>query len=444
MKLLQLRLQNIRAFRSLNLSFADDVGKPKPWTLLLGDNASGKTTILRCLAIGSTDESSAAGLVREMKGSMVRKGTRRTDQGMILVGFLDSKGQPWTLKTILKPIAKTGDSVRQRAYKLHPDLVCDGPFPKKDRKEHVNLDKFPWDKLFVSGYGANRSIDGREEYTDYRTIDAVYTLFRYDQPLQSPELAWRRYRQRYQEKGPKSISVAKKIELADQRISKLLGSVMGFDEGENPMLEEEGIFLRQGRNKVPLVDNADGYRSVTTWLLDLLAWHLLFRKTPEIETVSGIVLVDETEQHLHPRWQRFIISRLHNQFPKLQFISTTHSPLCAASAADLSPDECSMILLSKKKGEVGAKELPLPYGERTDEILISSAFGLKETMNPELGKKVIQYRKLVKKMRKKPEDLELIENLRKELINFLPNAVLWEDEKIQKEYSKSIKRQFQI
>ena len=67
MQLVSLRLQHIRGFESLELSFVSETQRPRPWTLLLGDNASGKTTVLRCLAIGMNDESSAAGLLGKRK-----------------------------------------------------------------------------------------------------------------------------------------------------------------------------------------------------------------------------------------------------------------------------------------------------------------------------------------------------------------------------------------
>lgn len=40
----------------------------------------------------------------------------------------------------------------------------------------------------------------------------------------------------------------------------------------------------------------------------------------------GVVLIDELDLHLHPRWQRQVISDLRRTFPKIQFICTTHSP----------------------------------------------------------------------------------------------------------------------
>ncbi|MBK8563034.1 MAG: AAA family ATPase [Saprospiraceae bacterium] len=46
---------------------------------------------------------------------------------------------------------------------------------------------------------------------------------------------------------------------------------------------------------------------------------------------GGIVIIDEIDLHLHPRWQRKIVRKLTEVFPKLQFIITTHSPLILGS-----------------------------------------------------------------------------------------------------------------
>ncbi|HHQ4394817.1 TPA: AAA family ATPase, partial [Vibrio cholerae] len=41
----------------------------------------------------------------------------------------------------------------------------------------------------------------------------------------------------------------------------------------------------------------------------------------------GIVLIDEIDLHLHPKWQQTIVQKLENTFPNIQFILSTHSPL---------------------------------------------------------------------------------------------------------------------
>ncbi len=45
----------------------------------------------------------------------------------------------------------------------------------------------------------------------------------------------------------------------------------------------------------------------------------------------GIVLIDEVETHLHPRWQRSIVNDLRTTFPLMQFVMTTHSPFVVQS-----------------------------------------------------------------------------------------------------------------
>ncbi len=50
---------------------------------------------------------------------------------------------------------------------------------------------------------------------------------------------------------------------------------------------------------------------------------------------EGIILIDEIDLHLHPQWQRGIIQRLRDTFPKCQFLLTTHSPLVISDAKDI-------------------------------------------------------------------------------------------------------------
>lgn len=44
-----------------------------------------------------------------------------------------------------------------------------------------------------------------------------------------------------------------------------------------------------------------------------------------LEMTPGVVLIDELDLHLHPKWQRRVITDLRRTFPMLQFICTTHS-----------------------------------------------------------------------------------------------------------------------
>ena len=62
---------------------------------------------------------------------------------------------------------------------------------------------------------------------------------------------------------------------------------------------------------------------------------ILNHKSPqELTMVPGVLLIDEIENHLHPKWQKSILTILRETFPKLQIILTTHSPFIVSSATD--------------------------------------------------------------------------------------------------------------
>ncbi len=97
-----------------------------------------------------------------------------------------------------------------------------------------------------------------------------------------------------------------------------------------------GIFQTPGGTKEKLLFSqlSDGYRNIIGMVADIafrcikLNPHLgkdVIRETP------GVVLIDELDLHLHPNWQRGIVSDLKNAFPKIQFVATTHSPYIVQS-----------------------------------------------------------------------------------------------------------------
>lgn len=78
---------------------------------------------------------------------------------------------------------------------------------------------------------------------------------------------------------------------------------------------------------------SDGYREILMLAADI-AWRMVMLnpslKDPA-ENTPGIILIDEIELHIHPLWQKRIISALTLTFPHVQFIVTTHAPLILQS-----------------------------------------------------------------------------------------------------------------
>jgi hypothetical protein len=180
------------------------------------------------------------------------------------------------------------------------------------------------------------------DFREYVAVDAVYTLFRYEEPLQNPEVAFRRLVENARTQAGRDPNKCKRrAEETLERLAGLLKGVLNLESKGCVILASKGIEVEGHWGRAALGSLGDGYQSIITCVLDLLAWKMLSGRSLDPKKMSGIVLIDEVEQHLHPRWQLTIMNHLQKAFPKMQFIATTHSPLvvsgceqCAVHALD--------------------------------------------------------------------------------------------------------------
>lgn len=80
-----------------------------------------------------------------------------------------------------------------------------------------------------------------------------------------------------------------------------------------------------------------GYQSLI-WMVFHIAHRMAVlnpAKMQDVVQTGGVVLIDEIDMHLHPKWQWNIINALRTVFPNVQFIAATHSPILFASAKDV-------------------------------------------------------------------------------------------------------------
>src|SRR5262249_34171309 len=98
---------------------------------------------------------------------------------------------------------------------------------------------------------------------------------------------------------------------------------------------EMDMFDAQGKPiRVPATWLSQGYQSLIAWLAGLGGQMLLEAGEPvDAADMEGTVLVDEIDLHLHPTWQVRLVPALKRVFPRLQFISTTHSPMVLPALA---------------------------------------------------------------------------------------------------------------
>lgn len=409
--LAKIKLRNIQCFESLSADFLGEDGDIRLCSVLLGDNSAGKTAFLRSLALGiCAGTNAASGLMNYFQGDLLQEGKA---EGRMEIELVHSEKGRYRIVTEIEGISDT-ELLKTEIYHI----------PDKGLPELLSSPKsFPLNDLFVCAYGAGRALgETTKTYRHYRMTDAVSTLFHYDQPMQHPELSLRRIIAAAQKNVPESerFQVERKTLL---RFQSLIEKLFMFTAHEHIELTEKGIEVVSPEGRFPLPAQGDGYKNTAAWILDFITWNMLAGRNLDPDEMSGILMIDEIEQHLHPRWQRHIIRLLREQFPKIQFIMTTHSPLCAAGTADLNDSEIQLLHLHKEDhGQTVLNPMSSLRGLRADQVLTSEAFGLPTTRNSDLADKLGRFGELfLKESRDEQEEQEFL-RLRDFLDEHLPES----------------------
>ena len=135
--------------------------------------------------------------------------------------------------------------------------------------------------------------------------------------------------------------------------------------------DDNGLFplFNTPDGSVPFNVLSQGTQSLVQWVARLLIGMAEYYDYPEdIETKSGILIVDEIDAHLHPSWQRRIIPSITEHFPNLQIFCSTHSPLMLAGLKSgqvqlLQRDDDGKVTVSRNEEDI--------VGWSADEILRS-------------------------------------------------------------------------
>ena len=361
-------LKNVRCFRRIDLDLSS-ASNPVPWTMVLGDNSTGKTTLLRCMAMGLCDESSAAGLLKESSEGLIR---RKTKSAEISLYLSDSTGNSFEIHTTITRRSGGKSEFEQLEQTTKPAGAS-----------------FPWGEIFVAGYGASRGSSGTGDIAGYYPINATYNLFNYGEGLQNPELVLRRTR------------------TYRRPAYRLLEKFLNLESGSVSLRPKQGLHVSGDWGKgMPLRDLADGYKSSILWFTDLIGWIVDYSggtSNHDLSRTQGIVLVDELEQHLHPSWQSTIVASLRKTLPQIQFVTTTHSEIIARSVGgpeqmETVPDD-QLVLCYTDSDSRAVKAKRIGTIEKLDSVqaLQSNAFSLPSVDSSGVHKFMERYDELKRK-----------------------------------------------
>jgi hypothetical protein len=290
------------------------------WHVLIGDNGSGKSTVLKSLALGLVGEAQAQALSQywlEWQPSDEVTGTIYIDI------YMDKQ----FAEPIQKPLSPELSPPSDIMVTLERDtLVMYTPFPFLKSLRHG---------FFSAAYGPFRRFSGGTPANKRASSRRLAHLSIFGEEIAlSDALDWlKELRFKELEEDPESGILAKIRRFINQK---------GFLP-HNVRLQEvtsNGVFFTDAKGTTILVEQlGDGYRSILSMVFDIIR-HMelaydkydLFSDDGTKIIMPGVVLIDEVDAHLHPEWQRTIGYWLTDHFPKIQFIVTTHSPLVCQAA----------------------------------------------------------------------------------------------------------------
>jgi hypothetical protein len=374
--LLDLVVRNVRCFgpEEQTLRLSDAQGRPAPWTVILGDNGVGKTTLLQCLvALEPRRHFLQVQAGPEMRplvelptnggdGWRIYRDPRQPREtsirGHVALGAI---GRPLEAVEVVVPTSSAMSeltSVPGQEGRFRPlDLQC-------------------------CAYGATRRM-GSAALNRRGPGDPSASLFLDDVSLIDVEewLLVEDYAYRRADAG----EAERRLERVKKVLIDLLPDVRDIRIGESKPVAwalpfRPAIKVRTPYGWVPISDLSLGYRTMIAWTVDLASrLFALHPQSPNPLAEPAVVLVDEVDLHLHPKWQRELRSHLTERFPATQFVVTAHSPLVVQAS------ENENIVVLRREGDhvVIDNDVETVNGWRVDQVLTSDLFGLKTARPPQ-------------------------------------------------------------
>lgn len=160
-------------------------------------------------------------------------------------------------------------------------------------------------------------------------------------------------------------------------VARALASLLALRPGEFVARDAHSIFIQRRTSPLPIEHMSDGYKSLFAMAVDIM--REMLKHWDNLEFAQGIVLVDEIENHLHPSWKMRVMSALRESFPRVQFIASTHDPLCLRGMLE---DEVQVLYRDREGRLQSVDQLPNVANLRIEQILTSDYFGLSTTEDP--------------------------------------------------------------
>jgi predicted ATP-binding protein involved in virulence len=319
MKLNQLDLHNFRRYEQAQFHIHNH------FTVLIGNNGKGKTTILDALAImlntyfqgarmptggGTIKKSDAHFSFNEKGGQLFREA--KQEVWLNAKAIIDGAEVDWK-----RDIGDRGGKAKE--------FVSKGADSRKLITEGENVD-LP----LLLYYGAGRLWDKHDDIETEKPQSQL-DAYRYCLDPKSDHKAFEKW---FKKLSFTKLQKGREIPALNVVENAVMCCVPGAQAFYHDTEYDQLLIKLEHEGIVPFDDLSDGYRNMVGMVADIA--HRASRLNPHLGVdagtqTQGIVLIDEIDLHLHPKWQRQVVMDLKKAFPALQFIASTHSPFILQS-----------------------------------------------------------------------------------------------------------------
>ncbi|HCN17903.1 MULTISPECIES: AAA family ATPase [Psychrobacter] len=422
MKVKRLHLQNYGRFEDLKIDFAPTAEKTGNVTVIVGNNGAGKSQILQALAtslswfvlklVSDTDGF-------EIDKAIIKNGKNDVEVN-VLVDFGENNPRPygpiedayWTISNVkdgrinsfnnsMKELKKTVRNFQSNLTNKHNYSLPLIAFYTVDRtalvKSQADTSNKSYEQLegyedglnfnsinfsnFLSWFRNAEDIENETKNLNYNSEDMQDKIEYLMKNLSSLS------NKVSQTKDPKEFELLKNrvqeylVEVSELQeifqsysrnseyqgrriLSPIRESITRFTNFENIHIRRQGtptMIVEKNGEELDVNQLSQGEKSLLALVGDIARRLALLN--PSLDNPlegEGVVMIDEVDLHLHPKWQHDLIDKLVATFPNVQFILTTHSPHVISDRNDI-------LLYSLDDGEL--TEMPNVYGEDANTVL---------------------------------------------------------------------------
>jgi energy-coupling factor transporter ATP-binding protein EcfA2 len=456
-----LKLKNVKCFgdtQSLNLLNED--GTVARWTLILGDNGIGKTTLLKCLSWMTPVESpekpeqiEKRRIAGELVAANIGKDLISKATGLSIEEIDSPERNVLKVKplmddfadTVIEKMLRAGENVKATIEAEFANDCKIGAAPKPEKIIKISIDfeseggkiteitphtaeilSFNSPNLYA--YSASRHI-AYNNFERTELSDPIYNLFSDSGDLYDAEqvLSYLDYASTKEKADNEALTddVVENLTSTKllEKVKKLLVDLLpDIDKPEsiiiNPPMFASGekteklVEIETKNGRIPLFDISLGYQTMLSWAVDL-AIRMLWKNPGSDNPLDepAVVIIDEIDLHLHPKWQRNLRTFLTKNFKKTQFICTAHSPFMAQALEDENLCVLRHIGLSTKIDN----DPEIVQGWRIGQIVTSELFDITSERSFLIDKKIRRRRTLLRKDELTDKDTAELESLNQEI-----------------------------